>query len=68
MIVSGEKITARGAGGAPGSSTFYAKLQSALNLPSLVVHDVESEGVKGEGLRRSRDQGIKSQNVGLLAL
>ena len=50
VIVSGEKITARGAGGAPGSSTFYAKLQSALNLPSLVVHDVESEGVKGEGL------------------
>merc|ERR1712185_40304 len=40
VMVSGARITTRGALGAPGSSVFYAKLAQALNLPMLLVHDM----------------------------
>ena len=56
VMVSGERITARGAssaGAPPGSAPFYLKLANALNLPVLVVHDVtDTEDVEslGEGL------------------
>jgi len=39
-MVSGERISGRGAGELPGSTTFYQRLAGALNLPALVVHDV----------------------------
>ena len=41
-MVSGARITSRGALGAPGSSTFYTKLALALNLPVLLVHDMKN--------------------------
>ena len=42
VMVSGARITSRGALGAPGSSTFYTKLALALNLPVLLVHDMKN--------------------------
>ena len=42
VMVSGARITQRGALGAPGSSAFYTKLALALNLPILLVHDMKN--------------------------
>ena len=59
VLVSGAKVTARGALAVPGSSAYYAKLAGALNIPALVIHDVTVEGVGGKALEAEL-QGIKA--------
>ncbi|KAL1507074.1 hypothetical protein AB1Y20_007935 [Prymnesium parvum] len=58
VLVCGERITARGSVGAPGSSGFYAQLAAALNIPVLIAHDVTLE-VSGDALE-AKLAGIKA--------
>ncbi|KAL1508085.1 hypothetical protein AB1Y20_007678 [Prymnesium parvum] len=50
VIVSGQKITTRGARGGPGSFEFYAQLAAALNMPALSVHDARTDRIYGAAL------------------